>query len=713
MTETIIQAILESSFMAGIAAVVVMLLRIPMRKLPRKWSYMLWAVVFFRCLCPFSAESEISIFNVLNTSEQSASVQITEAVVYDSQETYLTDENTINIFDTLPGQYASEQSTSVQITESVYDDKENYVTEYYYGNVQFPDDDPVYKDYSGNAAFNKTVAVADAVPGTASTKGQIDRDTVILIIWATGVLVMVWYAVVSYTLLMQKVSAAVKMPDGVYETDRISTAFTAGFFVPKIYLPCGLSENERRLIIAHEKVHIKRFDIITKPLAFAGLALHWFNPLIWAAFALMSRDMEFSCDEAVLEMLGSEEKEDYSEALLRASMKKSGLAAFPLAFAETGIKKRVENVLEYKKQKITGAVLSAAIVLTACAALGTDPVSGYGESVTDISLTLLEKELFFPAFLEIENRSGENVLVIYVDDDYEKDDPRKPVGISYALAYSINEIGSGGVCCDREKDIEITDPDKITKAVINDLQIINKDDVKYLAVDMDIYKNDDADEYIQNITAEIEIDEGIEDRSPDPYGYGLMLYGFDDIDVYIADGLNVVNTFSVARGWSIKKGSDGQIQLEEQGEYEKVTWSFEAEEQEFLKKFRDFSFDIDLEQAVPYGLGITYPEANTVYLFSTPADGINMYGYDYNGRFPIVIIEHDGITDAFMENWTSRMFPAVAFCNDYDGDGENEIAACYYIGHGTGTSVFELVLYKKNERGHFIEYKPDPTAVKD
>ena len=87
MTETIIQAILESSFMAGIAAVVVMLLRIPMRKLPRKWSYMLWAVVFFRCLCPFSAESEISIFNVLNASEQSASVQITEAVVYDSQET--------------------------------------------------------------------------------------------------------------------------------------------------------------------------------------------------------------------------------------------------------------------------------------------------------------------------------------------------------------------------------------------------------------------------------------------------------------------------------------------------------------------------------------------------------------------------------------------------------------------------------------------------
>ncbi|MCH5193170.1 MAG: hypothetical protein J1F11_04345 [Oscillospiraceae bacterium] len=337
MLESIMQTILTASFTAGIAAIAVMLLRIPMQKLPKKWSYMLWAVVFFRCLCPLSAESAVSIFNV----------------------------------------FASEHSTSVQVTEAVYDVQTNLVTEYHYGNVQVSSDDPIYKDYSGNAAFNRTTA--DAVPGTASEEKPIDRDTVIFAIWVTGVMVMIWYAVISYTMLMQKVSAAVKMPDGVYETDMISTAFTAGCFVPRIYLPYGLSENERRLIIAHEKVHIRRFDFILKPLAFAGLALHWFNPFIWAAFALMARDMELSCDEAVLESLGPEEKEDYSEALLKVSMKKSGLAAAP-AFAETGVKYRVKNVLEYKKPGIAGTVLAALIVVSSCAVLGTNAVESYSAS---------------------------------------------------------------------------------------------------------------------------------------------------------------------------------------------------------------------------------------------------------------------------------------------------------------------------------------------
>ena len=65
MTEAIMQTILEASFTAGIAAMVVILLRIPMKKLPKRWSYLLWAVVFFRCLCPFSAESRVSLFNAV------------------------------------------------------------------------------------------------------------------------------------------------------------------------------------------------------------------------------------------------------------------------------------------------------------------------------------------------------------------------------------------------------------------------------------------------------------------------------------------------------------------------------------------------------------------------------------------------------------------------------------------------------------------------
>lgn len=526
MSENIMNLILESSLMAGIASAAVMLLRIPLKKAPKHWSYILWAVVFFRCLCPFSVESTVSLFNAFNSvSGQETSIVVSE-VTYSTAEAYQ--------------------------AADVYDVPQ---TAYYY-------EYPAYADYSINTDIHQTTTY-EGTAETVSESPSIDWYTMLLALWISGAAFMILYAVISYIRLMTKVSTAVKTEDGAYETDLIHTAFSSGFFPPKIYLPCGLSENERRLIITHERVHIRRLDFIFKPLAFFGLALHWFNPLIWVSFVLMTKDMELSCDEAVLKILGSEEKKAYSEALLRVSIKESGLASLPLAFAETGIKERVRNVLGYKKQKLTGVILSAAVVLTACAALGTDPVRSYAESVSDATVTLVEGDAVF------------------------------------------SEV------------------------------------------------------------------------------------------------------------WDYQTEPVEQNQQEDQREYEKIAKSLEAEKQEFLKKFHDFSFDIDLEQAIPYGRGTMYPEPNTVYLFSTPAAGINMYGYYYNGRFPIVIIEHDGITDAFMQNWTSQMIPAMAFCNDYDGDGENEIAACYHIGHGTGVNVHDLVLYKKNENDHFIEYRLDPTVVKN
>jgi len=59
-----------------------------------------------------------------------------------------------------------------------------------------------------------------------------------------------------------------------------------GLIRPKIYLPCGLSGREQEYIILHEQHHIRRFDHIFKVLAFLTLCVHWFNPLVWLAFAL-------------------------------------------------------------------------------------------------------------------------------------------------------------------------------------------------------------------------------------------------------------------------------------------------------------------------------------------------------------------------------------------------------------------------------------------
>lgn len=330
-----VKIILEASFTAGLAALAVMLIRIAMKKAPKRWAYALWAVVFFRCLCPFSIESGLSVFNAVNA---------------------------------IP-----ERAVETETVEALPEAAENSEIE----NIL-----PVQTDL--NTYGYQTAAPVDTVyapPVAVRTekipeKKPVNKYAVMFGVWAFGAAAMALYGVISYVLLMRKLRTAVKTEAGVYESDLISTAFSAGFFPPKIYVPCGLFEEERKLIIAHERVHIKRLDYIIKPVAFLGLAVHWFNPLIWLAFALMTKDMELSCDEAVLKIFGVGEKKAYSEALLRVSMKRSGLADsykfMPLAFAETGIKGRVKNVLKYKKPTVIVTVLAAAVVVSACAVLGTN-----------------------------------------------------------------------------------------------------------------------------------------------------------------------------------------------------------------------------------------------------------------------------------------------------------------------------------------------------
>lgn len=348
MSETIVKIILETSLTAGIAAIVVMLLRIPMKRFPKRWSYMLWAVVFFRCLCPFSVESAVSLLNAV-----------------------------------------PKQNILSETYDSEYDTSEINLIGEYYSHAPIHYEDSVYVDFSENADFNKTDSFEKS--DTENTQNSVDVNNIIFAVWIAGPSTMALYAVISYVLLIRKVRAAVKTPDGVYETDLISTAFTAGFFSQKIYVPYGLSKKERELIIAHEQVHIKRFDYIANPLAFIGLTIHWFNPLIWIAYAFMTKDMELSCDETVLEMLGSKEKISYSETLLRVSMKRSGLV-LPLAFAKTGIKGRVKNVLEYKKPKIISTVLAAIVVITACAALGTNALENSNNINNDSVFSEIEND---------------------------------------------------------------------------------------------------------------------------------------------------------------------------------------------------------------------------------------------------------------------------------------------------------------------------------
>ncbi len=192
-------------------------------------------------------------------------------------------------------------------------------------------------------------------------------------IWLAGIVVMLIYSVVSMLILKNRLQNAHHKVNNIYESAGLKTPFVLGIFKPYIYIPEELPAEETNYIIRHEQTHIRRFDHIIKPFAFMALSIHWFNPLVWAAFFLMSNDMELSCDERVLEEMGVDIKKAYSMSLLSLATKGRIINGSPLAFGESNVGGRIKNVLSYKKPTLWIVLVAIIIVVLAGIGLVSNP----------------------------------------------------------------------------------------------------------------------------------------------------------------------------------------------------------------------------------------------------------------------------------------------------------------------------------------------------
>ncbi len=209
-------------------------------------------------------------------------------------------------------------------------------------------------------------------------------------IWLAGIALMIVHSVVSWVILKRGLAKAKPAPDGAFEARNLRTPLVLGFLHPRIYLPEGLPEEERRYILLHEQTHIKRHDHVVKMLAYLVLCLHWFNPLAWAAFLLMSADMEMSCDECVLSGLGQDipdTKEAYSMSLVRMAAERPILNGSPLAFGEGGMKERVKHVLSFKKPSRVVLVVSVALVILLAYGLALSRKAADLPELTELTIT--------------------------------------------------------------------------------------------------------------------------------------------------------------------------------------------------------------------------------------------------------------------------------------------------------------------------------------
>lgn len=321
----------EMSVTAAYAAAVVIVLRLLLKKrAPRQVICLLWLVVFARLLIPVSLESPISI-----------------------------------VPDAFPGQ------TQAQLPDSA-------------GQPASGQTQPPAQTAGGIPALSVPGAntPAPALPDSTAPAappqaldGGLSWRAVLAGIWLTGALAMGGWGLASYLRLRRRLYDAIRAPDGAWEHPSAASPFILGLFRPKIFLPTGLNGQPRQFILCHERAHLRRLDHIVKPVCWAALALHWFNPLVWAAYLLMSRDIEAACDEAVIRQLGPQVKADYSAALLSLATRGRVPAPCPLAFDEGNARGRIKNVLSYRRPALWIIVVSVIAAALAAVCLLTDPMS--------------------------------------------------------------------------------------------------------------------------------------------------------------------------------------------------------------------------------------------------------------------------------------------------------------------------------------------------
>ena len=210
---------------------------------------------------------------------------------------------------------------------------------------------------------------------------------ILAFLWLAVAIGMLLYGLYRYLRLRKVLETAVRGEGNVWYSDFVDSPFVLGVFRPRIYLPYSLNGEEVPYVLAHEQMHIRRGDPLWKLLGYALLSVYWFHPLVWLAYGLFSRDLEYACDECVIRGYSREQRAAYSQALLQCTVKSRRFAACPVFFGEAGVKERVIQVLRYKKARI--GILIAALLVCGVVAVCflTDPVSETPEFTEPVSET--------------------------------------------------------------------------------------------------------------------------------------------------------------------------------------------------------------------------------------------------------------------------------------------------------------------------------------
>lgn len=324
--EKIFTVICERGISAGYVILAVIVLRLLFRKSPRWVMGILWALVAIRLICPIVVESPFSV--------------VPKGPLFDKETSNLKSEQEVQQINNLPDQ---NQTAGKQVAE-----------------------------------IKEHTAKQDETKDFWTDKRKTDSKKMLSTIWLLGMLVLTGYGIFGSLRVEYQLRFAVPVEQQIWECDTIHTSFLWGLFHPRIYLPSGMNEETKRYVIRHERAHQKRGDHWWKVIGYVLLVIYWFQPLMWIAYWIFGRDIEYACDEHVIGNLSFAERKEYAQALLLCGSGRSRRLAGPLAFGGLGVKPRIKNVLSYQKRgrgKIAISLL-VCVVVSVCFLTNPKDVNG-------------------------------------------------------------------------------------------------------------------------------------------------------------------------------------------------------------------------------------------------------------------------------------------------------------------------------------------------
>lgn len=317
----------ERTFFVSITILVLLAIRPLAKKLPRNGMYFLWVILVLRILCPVNFTGIYHLLPAANATN----AQIKQELSFGGAM------NQYRLSPVQQKRFQSKQQTEPSVLTHSLPEKQ-------------PEE---IRDFS----------LSDKLPAF------------LFILWLSGVFVCVFHLFYSYYRDKKMLKTAVKTKNCCYIHSGLDTPFVFGFFKPRIYIPENTENSAYKFLLAHEKYHIRRQDFRIKPIAFFAFSLLWFNPLGWIAWHLMQKDMEISCDEAVVKQMPFEERKAYSHLLLQMAAAKSRPLCTNAAFGADIIEERILHIMKFKKPtKLIACFTVIAVFLCACG-VGSTPVT--------------------------------------------------------------------------------------------------------------------------------------------------------------------------------------------------------------------------------------------------------------------------------------------------------------------------------------------------